>query len=295
MLGSALGRAFRHNPQPVWADQKEVTNTLSMKLVLISRGKFRMGSSDDDKEADSDEKPQHKVEISRPFFLAAHKTTQAQFEKVLGRNPSWFSATGSGKDKVEGLDTTRFPVEMVSFFDAIEFCNKLSEKEDRRPCYRLMGIERDSDGIKSAEVEVLSDGTGYRLPTEAEWEYCAQAGMTTRYSFGDAATSLGDYAWFTGNSGGRTHPVGEKKPNGWGLYDMGGLACEWCEDVWHSVYTGAPSDGSAWRSGGEQGPRVVRGGSWYHGARVCRPAYRGGCAPGSRNYYLGFRVVLVSP
>jgi formylglycine-generating enzyme required for sulfatase activity len=227
--------------------------------------------------------------------MAAHKTTQRQFEQIMGRNPSWFWATRGGKDKVAG-DTARFPVENVTYFDAVEFCNKLSEKEQRRPCYRLTGIQRGADGsITSADLEPLNDGTGYRLPSEAEWEYCARAGTTTHYWFGNDARKLDEHAWFSGNSSGRTHLVGEKKANPWGLYDMGGLLWEWCDDVWHESYQGAPADVSAWRTGGHQRRRILRGGSWDFDAQGCRCAFRIRSEPGERSNFRGFRVVLVSP
>jgi formylglycine-generating enzyme required for sulfatase activity len=185
----------------------------------------------------------------------------------------------------------------VTWYDAIEFCNLLSERDGRRPCYRLSVIERDEEGfIRGAgKVEVLKDGTGYRLPSEAEWEYCARAGTTTRYSFGDDDWNLGEYAWFGDNSGGRPHPVGEKKPNPWGIYDMHGLAWEWCEDVWHDNYLYAPTDGSAWRTGGEQNRRVARGGSYGNHTNDCRSAALSRFAPENGIYFVGFRVVLVSP
>jgi formylglycine-generating enzyme required for sulfatase activity len=250
----------------------------------------------EDTSADDDEMPRHEVSIRLRFFIAAHKTTQGQFEKVLHRNPSAFSAQGARRDKVAGVDTTQFPVETVTWFDAIEFCNKLSEREGRRPCYKLTAIQRENDGsITDGLVDVLKYGTGYRLPSEAEWEYCARAGTTTKYWFGDDYGQLGEYAWFESNSDGRTHPVGEKKLNPRSLYDMGGLAWEWCEDVWHDNYVGAPADGSAWRTGGGESRRVVRGGSWDSIVVSCRSAVRGRYEPFTRDSGVGFRVVLVSP
>jgi formylglycine-generating enzyme required for sulfatase activity len=201
-----------------------------MELIPIRADTFTMGS-----EISDDEKPPHEVTLSCNFYIAAHKTTQEQFAKVLGRKPSWFSATGGGKDKVATLDTEKFPVECVSILDALEFCNKLSEQEQRTPCYTLNKIKRSDEGaiIDAAAELLLPGGTGYRLPTEAEWEFCARAGTKSKYSFGDDERQLGEYAWYDKNSGGRTHPVGEKKPNPWGLYDMGGLVHEWCVDHWH--------------------------------------------------------------
>jgi formylglycine-generating enzyme required for sulfatase activity len=273
-------------PMPPPVEPKPFDNSVGMHLVPIRVGSFWMGSDkNQEKEAYDWELPRHEVHIGKRFFLAAHKTTQAQFNAVLGRNPSWFSTSGGGNEKVAGLDTGRFPVENVSFFDAVEFCNRLSEKEGLEPCYRLTG----------EQVERLSEGTGYRLTTEAEWEYCARAGTTTRYWFGDDADRLGEHAWFFGNSGSRTHPVGEKGANPWGLYDMHGLVWECCEDVWHGSYQGAPTDGSAWLVGGEPGRRVVRGGSWSNVAESCRSALRDLVEPDYRNDRIGFRVVRVSP
>ena len=168
--------------------KKETHNSVAMTLVLIEPGTFQMGSRKaDDDMAYTDEEPRHPVTISKAFRIAAHKTTQEQFEKVMGRNPSWFSATGGGKDKVGNLDTARFPVENVSFFDALEFCNKLSEKEQRTPCYRLASVERDNGSIKSAEVAVVN-GTG--PAAQRGRRGCAPTGATTRYWIGNTTRCL---------------------------------------------------------------------------------------------------------
>jgi formylglycine-generating enzyme required for sulfatase activity len=156
------------------------------------------------------------------------------------------------------------PVECVSWDQAVEFCRKLSEKEGKR----------------------------YRLPSEAEWEYACRAGSTAEYCFGDSEAELGDHAWFYGNSGAQTHEVGQKKPNAWGLYDMHGNDWEWCEDVWHENYEGAPADGSAWTTGGEPSLRVLRGGAWNLYPSNCRSADRDWAAPTVGDGDLGSRVVL---
>lgn len=272
------------------------TNSLGMKLISIAPGEFQMGSDKEkDSDADDDELPRHPVRITQRFWIAAHKTTQEQLDTVLHRKPSHFSATGNGKDAVTGRDTSHYPVESLSWYDAIEFCIKLSEVEQRKPCYRLKEIQRAEDGgIQSAIVENLSEGNGYRLPSEAEREYCARAGETTRYSFGEEASRLDEFAWFAGNSNDRPHPVGEKKPNAWGLYDMAGLALEWCEDAWHPDYESAPSEGGAWRNGGQQDHRTTRGGSWKLDAKNCRSAYRQAHQVDAKDNEVGFRVVLVA-
>ena len=198
----------------------------------------------------SNEQPVHKVKISKPFYLGTYPVTQREWRAVMGENPSRFK----GDD---------LPVEQVSWNDVQEFIKKLNQKE---------GADK------------------YRLPSEAEWEYACRAGTTTQYSFGDDEGKLGEYAWYSHNSGSKTHPVGQKKPNPWGLYDMHGNVWEWVQDWYHSDYKGAPSDGSAWES--EDGSlRVLRGGSWLKDAWICRSADRGNLNPGARNYGLGFRLL----
>ena len=135
---------------------------------------------------------------------------------------------------------------------------------------------------------------GYRLPSESEWEYACRADTQTRFYWGDDAnySEIGTYAWYSSNSSSRTHPVGEKEPNVWGLHDMSGNVWEWCEDVWHSDYNGAPENGGSWTTGGDQGRRVLRGGSWNNNVRYCRSAdrYWGNYDNRFNNY--GFRLVL---
>jgi formylglycine-generating enzyme required for sulfatase activity len=133
-------------------------------------------------------------------------------------------------------------------------------------------------------------GKNYRLPSEAEWEYAARAGNSGKWSFGNDVSQLGAYAWFSANSDHKSHPVGQKKPNAFGLHDMHGNAREWVEDVWHANYNGAPSDGSAWTSGGDQARRVLRGGAWGGGPEILRSAIRNLEAPGDRINGTGMRI-----
>ena len=221
---------------------EEMANIVIPDVVLIPRGTFAMGSSDDEKNSCSDERPQHQVTVPS-FFMGKYPVTQAQWEAVasqtdmkvkidLNPDPSYFK----GKNH---------PVERVSWDEAVEFCQRLS---------RLTG-------------------GNYRLPSEAEWEYACRAGTTTRFYFGDEVNQLEDYAWHGENSRGTTHPVGQKKPNAWGLYDMHGNVWEWCEDDWHDSYEGAPTDGSAWIENGNC-HRVTRGGSWFKHPEDCLSASR---------------------
>ncbi len=235
----------------------DYTNSIGMEFMKVPAGEFKMGSPSDESGRDDDEGPVHKVTIEDPYYLGIYEVTQEQWSEVMGSNPS----------KFKGDD---LPVEKVSWNDVQEFIEKLNEKE----------------------------GTNkYRLPSEAEWEYACRAGTTTGYYFGDDELKLKDYAWYRDNSKGflglksaATHPVGQKKPNPWGLYDMYGNVWEWCQDRYHSDYDVAPSDESAWEDGSGSF-RVMRGGGWLGDAGVCRSASRGSYDIEYRNYFLGFRVL----
>jgi len=197
-----------------------------------------------------DEQPIHNVTIDRPFYFGIFPVTQREWKAVMGDNPSYFK----GDD---------LPVENVSWDDVQEFIKKLNEKENTHK---------------------------YRLPSEAEWEYAARAGTTTRYFFGDDDSRLREYAWYSKNSGGKTHPVGKKWANPWGLYDVHGNVWEWVQDTWHDTYNGAPADGSAWEDG-VRVSRVNRGGSWFRFAGYCRSAFRPGFSQDLRSRSLGFRLL----
>jgi formylglycine-generating enzyme required for sulfatase activity len=226
-------------------------------MVRIPAGRFLMGDKDQ-----GDAKP-HSVAVSS-FLIDKTLITQEQYEKVMGDNPSRWKAAYN-------------PVEQVRWSDAVKFCNKRSELEGLRPCYDLNTWKCDF----RAE--------GYRLPTEAEWEYACRAGTTTAYFFGDEAAKLGEYAWFDKNAGGRPRPVGQKKPNPWGLFDMAGNVWEWCNDFYGVDYFNASP---------EQDPRgpdtgqtkTVRGGAWRFSADRCRAGYRYNENPGYSDVCFGYDI-----
>jgi len=210
---------------------KTLTNSIGMQLVLIPEGTFMMGSPGG--EGEGDERPRHKVTISRPFYLQTTEVTQGQWRAVMGSNPSRFK----GDDR---------PVENINWEGIQEFIRRLNAKE---------GTDK------------------YRLPTEAEWEYACRAGSEGKWAFGDDAKQLGEYAWYKGNSGKETHPVGKKRANAWGLYDMHGNVYELCQDRYNQVYySGSPELDPQGPSSGEE--RVLRGGSWDEGPNDTRCAYR---------------------
>jgi formylglycine-generating enzyme required for sulfatase activity len=243
---------------------KEITNSIGMNLVLIPKGTFMMGSPTSEQGASyypDGAETQHEVTISEDYYLGVFEVTQGQYEKVMGTNPSYFPKRVIGKS-----DSSMYPVEKVSWEDAVEFCKKLSDLPEEKKAGRV-----------------------YRLPTEAEWEYACRAGSKSAYSFGADSTSLGDYAWFGENSGNQTHPVGEKKANAWGLYDMHGNVWEWCSDCWGKYPKGSVSDPSGPSEGSY---RVFRGGGWVDVAALCRSADRYGFVPSGRGFNCGFRVAL---
>jgi formylglycine-generating enzyme required for sulfatase activity len=202
---------------------------------------------------DDSEKPAHKVTITKPFYLGKYEVTQEQWEAVMGKNPSHFNGPKN-------------PVEQVSWNDCQQFLEKLNAKTG-------------------------GQGGKFVLPTEAQWEYACRAGSTGKFCFGDDEKQLGEYAWYAANAGEKTHPVGEKKPNAWGLYDMHGNVWEWCRD-WHGKYGAEAVDDPSGPTTGAA--RVVRGGGWFDGGGLCQSAIRlFGPGPGFGLDYLGLRVSRV--
>jgi formylglycine-generating enzyme required for sulfatase activity len=226
---------------------------VKLELVLIPAGKFIMGSPANEALRQDDETP-HEVTIKRPFYMGKYTVTQEQYEKVMGKNPSQFKGAKN-------------PVEMVSWNDAQDFCQKLS----------------------------TSSGKIVRLPAEAEWEYACRAGSTTAYCFGDTENELALCGWYIKNNthngiiDGTTHPVGEKKPNAFGLYDMHGNVWEWCQDWLGSYPTGTVTDPTGPATGAS---RVLRGGSWRDPAAYCRAAFRDDGTSDGLVRHDGFRVVV---
>jgi formylglycine-generating enzyme required for sulfatase activity len=261
------------NGAPQASPLPTVTTKSGAEMVLIPAASFEMGS----RHGGADEQPVHKVWVDS-FLMDRREVTQALYEKV-GRlealpNPSHFK----GQD---------LPVEQVTWPQAARFCNARSRFEGLRPCYN------EDTGACDFNAD------GYRLPTEAEWEYACRAGTTTDYSFGNEARKLGDCAWLADNAGKKTHPVGEKKANPWGLFDMHGNVAEWCQDVYDKSYYQASPDRNP-RGPAEGKEYVLRGGSWKSAAAALRSSYRLGENPGFSDACLardaiGFRCVRRAP
>ena len=234
-------------------------NSLNMTLLPIPAGEFMMGSG-----LDFNDKPVRRVKLTKPFYMSACEVTQQQFKAVMGFNPSWLAYKGD-----------RRPVECVSWFEAIEFCLRLSKKE----------------------------GRSYRLPTEAEWEYACKAGVKWMAAKGrEEPANVREHAWTPANTGTETHPVGTKKPNRWGLYDIIGNVYEWCSDwyddiAYRDAATVDPQGPAQCSNTLEQGGKVVRGGSSLGGGMNCLRTSR--CSSTARNTWtpyakhrsVGFRIV----
>jgi formylglycine-generating enzyme required for sulfatase activity/ketosteroid isomerase-like protein len=240
---------------------------IGISFVRIPAGSFMMGSGDDDRDAGAAEKPRHRVTITRPFYLARHEVTLTQWEAVMGNSPFNSRRSNPYYDLPGMAERLRKPSNpaTVSWNDAQAFIQRLNEREGHRR---------------------------YRLPTEAEWEYAARAGTTTTYSFGDDVQQLGRYAWYGEDfASGATHPVGQKLPNAWGLYDVHGNVWEWVQDRYSDAYyANSPASDPPGPASGTS--RTVRGGSWHVTSGSWRSAFRKPYDPDYRGISIGFRLLL---
>ncbi len=258
VLVDRRGQVIKREPGQARQVAIDLGKGVKLEMVHIPAGTFLMGAAPNEAEAQSSEYPQHQVTL-KSFCMGKYPVTQAQWQALMGNNSSFFK----GENR---------PVENVSWQDAKAFCDRLSQRT----------------------------GQTFRLPSEAEWEYACRAGTTTPFYFGETITP--DLVNYDGNHPygdapkgkyrQETTPVGSFPPNAFGLYDMHGNVWEWCEDVWHENYEGAPTDGSVWKTGGENSYRLLRGGSWDGHAVWCRAAYRRQYTPGYRLNLIGLRVVL---
>jgi formylglycine-generating enzyme required for sulfatase activity len=251
--------------------EETLSEAVKFCMMLIPSGKFLMGSPKDEPERSDSESPQHEVAISQ-FFMAEYPVTQAQW-KIVAAMPQVERELKTDPSRFKG---DNLPVEQVSWYDAVEFCTRLTIHTNRE----------------------------YRLPSEAEWEYACRAGTTTPFHFGETivpelANYDGNYTYNNGSKGEyleKTTPVDHfGLANAFGLSDMYGNVWEWCADYWHNNYEGAPSDGSARLKGSKEEFYILRGGSWINDPRGCRSAYRLWYAPDVSYSYLGFRVCCSSP
>lgn len=234
-----------------------ISNSVGMIFRYIPAGTFLMGSPDHERGRHDDEVP-HEVTITAGFYLQTTQVTQGQWQAVMGKNPSSFQNLGED-----------CPVEQVSWFECLKFISRLNS---------------------------MGEGT-YRLPAEAEWEYASRAGSKTAFALGEITALFCDHdpildsiGWYGGNSDRHTHPVGQKAPNAWGLYDMYGNVYEWCQD-WYGQYLPARLTGRKGPASGTE--RVVRGGSWFSTAKTCRSASRLSMSSDAKSPFLGFRLVRV--
>jgi len=273
LLSSCGGSSSRSDSSSASVPSKpvEIVTASGIHMLHLPGGNFTMGS---DKESE-DERPAHRVSV-RPFLIDQYEVTHAMFEKAELPNPSHWQ------------DDPRQPIEQIRWRDAKQYCNERSLMEDLSPCYD------ESQPGWPCDFEAH----GYRLPTEAEWEYACRAGGGGRYG-GESAGKLKQFAWFERNAQRRTHPVGSKKPNRWGLYGMFGNVSEWCQDVYAAdYYAGSPADNPKGPEEERTGTnkRVMRGGNWKASADMCRVTFRQGQVTGDTDAcfstdYCGFRCV----
>ena len=296
----ATGCPHKSEPEPT------PSSTIVQGMVKLElKGKsFQMGASYDG--ANSNEKPAHRVTFKRDIYMCDHEVTQAEWEAVMGNNPSYFQGKEADKKVADGEVQENRPVESITWYEAVAFCNELTKKENitaravapKEIDYVYFSDDTfttpyTKDDASSNNLPYMKiDATGYRLPTEAEWEYAARGGIadTAKAVWAGTTTEseLRNYAWYNDNSDSKTHEVKKKKANGYGLYDMSGNVFEWCWD-WDGSYADEDATDPTGASSGSY--RVRRGGYWNHDAKYCRASNRGYTMPSYRHYFLGFRLV----
>ena len=265
-----------------------------LEMVLVPEGSFKMGSAKGTANSYDIERPVHDVTLNA-FYMGKYEVTQSQYFEVTGNRPSNFKTNGEDAANPDGW--MKLPVEMVSWYEALVFCNLLSIKEGYAPVYRVNGSTGPADwGEVPARnnsvwnsTEMVSGANGYRLPTEAEWEYAARGGDGSPDGFTYAGSNTAnDVSWYYDNSGYKVHEIGKKAPNSLGLYDLSGNVMEWCWD-WLGDYKAEAQHNPAGPSSGTY--RIIRGGGWSVSVQNGRVAYRHNNNPSYKGVNLGLRVV----
>jgi formylglycine-generating enzyme required for sulfatase activity len=264
-----------------------IVSSSGFELAYIPDGTFTMGSPEEESTR-TNERPQHQATLAG-FYIGKYEVTQAQYQTVMATNPSYFAT-----DPANGETQNKRPAEQVSWYDTLVFCNKLSLLEGLTPAYSINGKTNPEewgtvptnvvDAIWNA-VEIVTGSNGYRLPTEAQWEYACRAGTTTAFNTGDTISD--NTGWYNANSDSKTHEVGKKTANVWGLYDMHGNVLEWCWDRYGDYTNEAQTNPGGASS---ESVRVLRGGHWYFSAGNVRSAFRVNYCPDGRENFIGFRL-----